>query len=323
MTVPIWQRPVTRRGLVVGAGTVAVAIAGRSRATHLTPLTVQADRGLTGDPLLISAQSLRDTLAPDPRSIQLLDASDLAGYRSRHIAGARHVWWQDTMELNAFWYGMVLKADDDAGHQGRRLDFLRHLGIDSNLSVVVYDDSQGNAAARVCWFLTFLGLSASVLDGGLRAWAGAGQKLTSDAPPTDQSAQSTVAPQEGFYLFADQIASRASAGAGQLVDCRTAKERTTGDLQDLAIPGALTLDRDQLLDSNDLLKDRAALSTLFSAAGIDLARTQYLIGPTAIDCSLLWLGLRLCGATTVTLCDGGWGQWRDTPGLPLERTPGH
>jgi len=319
----VWRRPVTRRGLVVGVGTVAVAIAGRSRAAHITPLVVEPERGFGGNPLLISVQSLRDMLASDPRPIQLLDASDLADYRSRHIAGAHHVWWQDTMELNAFWYGMVLKADDDAGHQGRRRDFLRHLNIDSRKPVVVYDDSHGYAAARVCWFLTFLGLSASVLDGGLRAWAGADQKLTSDAPPTDQSAQSTVAPQEGFYLFADQIASRMNTGADQVVDCRTAKERTTGDLQDLAIPGALTIDRDQLLDSNGLLKDRAALSTLFSTAGIDPARTQYLIGPTAIDCSLFWLGLRLWGATTVTLCDGGWGQWRDTSGLPLERTAGH
>src|SRR3954451_4354533 len=184
MTVPIWQRPVTRRGLVVGAGTVAVAIAGRSRATHLTPLTVQADRGFTGDPLLISAQSLRDMLESDPRSIQLLYASDLAGYRSRHIAGARHVWGQDTMELNAFWYGMVLKADDDAGHQGRRLDFLRHLGIDPNLSVVVSADSRGNAATRVCWFLTAVGLSATVLVGRLRSWPGACQIVTSDGPAT-------------------------------------------------------------------------------------------------------------------------------------------
>ena len=102
---------ITRRGLLVGAGLVAAPFVIRSRPASVAPIALPADRTYPRGDLLISPKDLYQRIIVDRLPTRILDATDLATYRDRHIPGALHVWWQDTMELNATYYGMVLKPD--------------------------------------------------------------------------------------------------------------------------------------------------------------------------------------------------------------------
>ncbi|HQY31519.1 MAG TPA: rhodanese-like domain-containing protein, partial [Thermomicrobiales bacterium] len=259
---------ITRRGLLVGGLPLATAAAIRARPSHVDAIQLPADRGFANDPLLLSATAVQTQLTSDP-GMQVLDASRRADFLGSHIPGARHVWWQDTMELNAHWYGQVLKSDDDQGNQGRRIHFLEHLGIESSRPVVVYDRTDGQAAARVCWFLTFLGLQASVLDGGFRAWIGTGGATRNGLQSVTKSSAPQVRPQEGFYLLSETTAARLVTAPGQLIDLRTASERMQGAGAKKHVPGAVWLDRSTLLDKDQVLKDRSGLDQLWAAAAID------------------------------------------------------
>ena len=307
----------SRRGLLVGAALIATPFAVRSRADSIPMQSILPDRPYPDRTLLTTAPELYAQIVDDRLQVQLLDASDFANFRARHIVQAVHVWWQDTMELNVDYYGMVLRPDDDQS-QSRRIRFLERIGVLSDRHTVVYDDTDGLRAARVVWFLTFLGLSASVLDGGLTQWKAISGPRNSDAPDIPESSNPMVSPRQGFYLNARQVVSAATEAPLQIVDLRVADERTHGPFRDRRIPGALDLPRDQVLTTDQVLLPGPELAALVAAAGIDLEQRIVLVAPTGVECSLAWLALKLLGAERVIICDGGWRQWIATPGLPLD-----
>src|SRR6476619_5268417 len=149
------QSGITRRGLLVGTGLVTAPFVIRSRPASVAPVALPADRSYPRAELLTSPRDLYQRIVVDRLPTRILDATDLATYRDQHIPGALHVWWQDTMELHATWYGMVLKPDDGQSNQGRRRRFLERLGINADDQVFVCGDTENTAAARVVWFLRF------------------------------------------------------------------------------------------------------------------------------------------------------------------------
>lgn len=313
------QSGITRRGLLVGAGLIAAPFVVRSRSASVKPVPVPANRSYPRADILISPNALYQQIIVDRQAIRLLDATTLATYRERHIPGAVHVWWQDTMELNAPYYGMVLKPDDDQGNQHRRIRFLERLGISDGDVVVVYGDGEDPSSTRVCWFLRFLGIPARILEGGRAGWLEIAGPMSDEAPEVSESTSPQIHPQQDYYLFAEQVATRLSGPGVQLIDLRNAEERTSGPYRNLRIPGAIDVPRSDLRDENDLLLPATELRQIFSDAGIDLTANLMLIGPTGLDAAVPWLAFSLLGADPVIIADGGWQEWVDQPELPLGR----
>ena len=77
------------------------------------------------------------------------------------------------------------------------IERLQAWGINAASEVVLYDDGPGAYAARAWWLLAWLGKREGVfiLDGGLKAWHGAGLPLSLDAPSI--SARSVTTPKAG------------------------------------------------------------------------------------------------------------------------------
>jgi thiosulfate/3-mercaptopyruvate sulfurtransferase len=311
------QSGITRRGLLVGAGLVAAPFVIRARPASVEPVALPADRSYPRGDLLTSPKDLYQRIFIDRLPTRILDATDLATYRDQHIPGALHVWWQDTMELNATYYGMVLKPDDGQSNQGRRRRFLERLGINAGDSVIVSGDSENTEASRVAWFLRFLGVDASLLDGGRAGWIGMSAPMTDTVPNVSESANPAVNPQPNYYLFASEIASRLGQPGIQVIDLRNPDERNSGPYQLMSIPGAVDLTRSSLMGSDSLIRPAAELGQLFAQAGIDLTAQLMLVAPTGVEASLAWLALSLMGAATVTISDGGWQEWAHQSGLPI------
>ena len=309
----------TRRGLLVGAGLIAAPFIVRSRPSSVHSVAVPADRSYPRGDLLLAPDALYQQLFVMREPIRLLDATTLATYREQHIPGAVHVWWQDTMELNTPYYGKVLKPDDGDSNQGRRVRFLERLGIRLEMPVVVYGDTTTMQAARVCWFLRFLGINATVLDGGRAGWLGMNGPLSNDAPKVAETSLTSVTPKQDYYLTVQEMAERQASSGSQLIDLREVSERNRGPFRELTIPGAVLFPRSTLLDGNGLIRPAAELGPVLASTGIDLSADLLLIGPSGLDAAIPWLTFSLLGADPVVIADGGWQEWVDIPELPLAR----
>ncbi|MBA2452235.1 MAG: hypothetical protein H0V47_03625, partial [Chloroflexia bacterium] len=106
------------------------------------------DLGYPAGNLLVDAGWLARRI--DDPSLRLLDCSPLPAYRAGHLPEARHVWWQDTIELHNPVYGMLVNPDG-------RAELTRQAGIQHDSQVVCYDNAGGVYAARVLWMLRYMG----------------------------------------------------------------------------------------------------------------------------------------------------------------------
>jgi thiosulfate/3-mercaptopyruvate sulfurtransferase len=308
---------ITRRGLLVGAGLAAAPFVVRSRPANIDPLMVPEDRLYPRPDLLVHPRALQQALEVGAQPPKVLAATSLATYRDGHIPAAIHVWWQDTMELNSPFYGSVLKPEDDKGNQGRRVRFLERLGVTTGDWFVVYGDRDPSHAARVCWFLRFLGYDARVLDGGYAGWLGIDATVTTGTPDVAESSNPVVNPTRDFYLFAVESIPFLADSNTQFVDLRNANEVSDGPSAGRAIPEAVSFPRSSFVSLDGLLLAPDALDQLITAAGVDLSKRHFLVAPTGVDAAVAWLALTLLGAATVTIIDGGWRQWLETPDAPV------
>ena len=289
-----------------------------------TPLAVSVDRSYpaaTRPNLLVSTDQLVERLRTDPANLRILDARPLRDYRAGHIQSARHVWWQDTMERNALSYGATLKPDDETGAQTRRQAVLDLWDVDPSQDIVVYDDLVSIEAARIVWFLSFLGFPGpAVLDGGFAGWLA--QDIHIDAPRSSKAVGvvGLIQPQAGYYLLYEQVVNRLAEGNTVLLDVRTDAElRDTidGTVRPGTIPGAISWPWADLLGADRQLRPGVELDERARSLGLLPSQRVVLLGRFATDCALAWLALQLIGFRDVPTYDGGWMEWSTRPDAPV------
>jgi thiosulfate/3-mercaptopyruvate sulfurtransferase len=101
----------------------------------------------------------------------------LEEYKAGHIPGAVYVdWTKDIVEPEG-----AVKAQIAPPERFRAA--MEDRGIGDDTAVVVVDHVNGHLAARLWWALRYYGHdNVAILEGGYRAWTGAGQSLTTDLP---------------------------------------------------------------------------------------------------------------------------------------------
>lgn len=284
--------------------------------------------GIGEPPLIVSAQELLSAQTRGAESV-IVDVSDLEDYRSGHIPGAIHGWWQDTMDPNGPVYGTVLKPDDNqADPQALRRAFIAGIGVLPRDRIVVYDNHAGLYAARMVWTLRFLGYSgAAMLDGGLAAWRGMGgdveQRSNQIRDLSDAPAVSPQGPQQSVYLSKAQLLARLSNPDLLILDVRTPAQ-AADDIDETivpgTIPGAVAVPWDAAVGSDGGLRPTAELAAHYENAGLTQDRTIALLARFGVEAAHSWLVLKLLGFPNVTIYDGGWNEWAldsNTPKAPL------
>jgi thiosulfate/3-mercaptopyruvate sulfurtransferase len=280
---------------------------------------------------LIDASALRELVGkPDVAVIDcrfdLMNPEDgRRAYLQAHIPGARYA------DLNR-----DLSAPVSA-HSGRHplplaKDFaaaLDRLGIGHATQVIAYDDAGGSLAARAWWLLRWFGhASVAVLDGGIKAWTGAGGTLESgeERPVRGNTPGGRILLRADSAAVIDtaDIAAFLTDPKHLLVDARAA-ERFAGSVEPIDavaghIAGAVNHPFSANLAADGRFLPAPELKRLWDArlAGRKVGHVAAMCGSGVTACHNL-LSLEVAGLRGAKLYAGSWSEWIRDPNRPVAR----
>lgn len=271
---------------------------------------------------LVSTAWLADNLGtPDVRTIDAtwflptVDRDAKAEYAACHIPGAVFFDLDDVCEARDLHPHMVPSP-------ARFSSKVRKLGLGDGKRIVVYDNNNFFASARVWWMFRFFGHEdVVVLDGGLRKWL-AEERPVEDNPGRPMERHFTVRQNNLVYRELDQMRMNLTTRREQVVDARspgrfhgTEPEPRQG-LRSGHIPGSRNLHYAQLIASDGTLRPKGELREVFRTAGVDLGRPIVTTCGSGVSAAVLNLALSELGVHNTALYDGSWAEWgaqRDTP----------
>lgn len=196
---------------------------------------------------------------------------------------------------------------------------LRAWGIEADSDIVLYDDGPGAFAARAWWLLAWLGKRDGVfiLDGGLKAWHGAGLPLSLDAP-SSVPGSFVGQPDNRLLLSAEQLQQRLGQPELTLLDAR-ALPRFRGEVEPIDpvaghIPGAQCAAFSDNLGSDGRFLPAEQLKQRFAAQlqGRSPDELVAYCGSGVTACHNLF-ALSLAGYPLGKLYAGSWSEWITDP----------
>jgi thiosulfate/3-mercaptopyruvate sulfurtransferase len=196
---------------------------------------------------------------------------------------------------------------------------MRAAGVRQDRAVVVYDDADATIAARGWWTLRYYGhQDVRVLDGGYRAWVGAGLAVT-QADPEPEPGDFTARP--GRMPVLDAAGAQAIALTGRLLDARSA-ERYRGETEPVDpvaghIPGAVSAPTIGNVSADGTFAGPAELAARFAALGVtgDGPAVGAYCG-SGVTAAHEVLALALAGVPAA-LYVGSWSNWVADPDRPV------
>ena len=196
---------------------------------------------------------------------------------------------------------------------------LRAWGINADTDVVLYDDGPGAFAARAWWLLAWLGKRDGVfiLDGGLKAWHGAGFPLSLDAPIIEAGTFNGT-PDNHLLLDAEHLQKRLGQPGLTLIDAR-AQPRFRGEVEPIDpvaghIPGAQCAAFSENLGSDGRFLPVEQLKQRFAdqLKGRSPDELVAYCGSGVTACHNLF-ALSLAGYPLGKLYAGSWSEWITDP----------
>jgi thiosulfate/3-mercaptopyruvate sulfurtransferase len=269
--------------------------------------------------LLVSAPALAAELADEPRPAVLDVRWRLAGppgldsYREGHLPGAVFIDLDRDLSGPPGTGGRHPLPDAAAFTEA-----MRAAGVSQRSSVVVYDDGDATAAARCWWLLRYFGhRDVRVLDGGYRAWLGAGLAVTM-AVPAVQPGDFTVRP--GQMPVLDAAAAAVTARTGLLLDAR-AGDRYRGESEPVDpvaghIPGAISAPTTGNMNQDGTFGDPAELAARFAGLGVRPGGAVGVYCGSGVIAAHEVLALALAGIPAA-LYVGSWSHWITDPARPV------
>lgn len=261
-------------------------------------------------------------ITPDALSVELesatpplvLDVRPAEAYAVSRLPGALH------LDL----WGVSL-IDTSAAPLRAFMWMIGHLfslrGVTPARPVVVYEDSSGIRAARVFWFLEYLGHpNVRVLDGGFPAWVRSGLAVTTEV--TTPVASTWHGDADALKLATwEQVLERLGASEVAILDTRAESEYFGEEVRAKrggAIPGAVNLEWKNNLRPDGTFKSTDELRAMYAALGITPDREVVTYCQGGYRAAHAYLALRLLGFPRVRNYTGSWKEWGDRDDLPID-----
>ncbi|WP_435578120.1 sulfurtransferase [Gilvibacter sp.] len=268
----------------------------------------------------IEVNALADLL--DDPSIQLIDFRKAAKFEQGHIPGAINLWRRDIEDPNHTHAGMMATA------QQLETRFAK-LGIKNNATLVVYDDNGSCDASRFWWVLQQYGHdNVIILNGGIAAWSGAGNQLSSKPNSLANSDFKLPVNSPQNIMSIDQASLFELLDTDAIIiDARTQEEYSGARMKNGAsragrIPGSKHLDWkfSVLLDEDHRFKNPEALQQELDFLGADKHIPIVVYCHSGVrSAHLTFVLTQLLGYTNVKNYDGSWIQWSALAELPISQ----
>ncbi len=264
--------------------------------------------------LLVDATELVELLAGGEPPV-LLDLRPAEAYAAGHIPGAAH--------LDLFGLSLI---DTDPAPLAAFAWMIGHLlasrGVESDRTVVVYDEQSGIRAARAFWFLEFFAHSGPrLLDGGFGAWGEAGGEITTVAN-APRATKWVPGRDDGTLATWQDLRDCLGSSEVAVLDTRSDGEycgTTVRAARGGAVPGAVHIEWKQNLDDRGRFKSAEALRAMYESAGITAEREIVTYCQGGYRAAHSYLALRLLGFPRVRNYIGSWKEWGDRMDLPIEQ----
>jgi thiosulfate/3-mercaptopyruvate sulfurtransferase len=195
---------------------------------------------------------------------------------------------------------------------------LSRWGVTPATQVVAYDADTGTYAARLWWLMRWVGHRAvAVLDGGYRAWVGAGLRSSTAERPRAPS-HFIARPDRSMWVDSHEVQERIGRSNWRVLDAR-APERFAGEVEPLDakaghIPGAVNHPYTLDLGPNCRFLGGDQLATRFDASqrGVNNDHTICMCGSGVTACHLL-LAMEIADKHGAKLYAGSWSEWIRDP----------
>lgn len=264
------------------------------------------------DPL-VNAGWLAERLAwPAVRVLDCRWRVDGAGgrlYAAGHVPGATYLdWATDLVESD----GAAFRLADPEPVAAA----MARAGVDDRSTVVVYDDSQSQYAARTWWTLRAYGVeSVRVLDGGWPAWIEYGAPTSADSPTRDPGSF-TPRLDARLVVSTDEMALLAGSREALIIDARTPPEflgQGGAGPRRGHIPGAVNVPAALLSGEAGRFPGPAELGRIFAERGVSRGPRIVVYDASGVGAAKMCLCLELLGFDGVALYDPGWLDWVARP----------
>jgi thiosulfate/3-mercaptopyruvate sulfurtransferase len=194
-------------------------------------------------------------------------------------------------------------------------------GVTPGRPVVIYEDTSGIRAARVFWFLEYLGHpNVRVLDGGFNAWTRAGLSLATEVVTPVPSLWHGE-PDSSRIATWDQVLERLDSSEVAVLDTRSEAEFFAEEVRAKrggAIPGAVNLEWKNNLRPDGTFKSAEELRAMYSKLGVTPDREVVTYCQGGYRAAHAYLALRIIGFPRVRNYTGSWKEWGDREDLPID-----
>ena len=266
-------------------------------------------------PLVVDPEELADNLGAD--GLLVVDLSNPQTSASAQVPGAVHLDYAGLIVSRPPAGGLL----PDAAQLSR---VLSAIGMTPEHHVVAYDDEGGGKAGRLLWTLDMLGHEggASMLNGGLHAWANEGFPLAeSRIPATPAHYPAEI--RGGAAADKDYILAHMGDPDVVLLDTRTPEEYSGVNVRAARgghIPGAVNFNWVLAMDQerNLRLKPAAELRVMLEEVGAVAEREVIAYCQTHHRSSHTYVVLKHLGFPRIRGYAGAWSEWGNLADTPVE-----
>lgn len=200
---------------------------------------------------------------------------------------------------------------------------MREIGLNNEDRVVIYDEGNALAAARLFYAMDYYGFSnASLLNGGIQGWASA-------YPIVDYSSERapgnfTVEVQDAKFCDLSYVMEASNDPNKIIFDVRSEDEYTGEDEraeQSGHIPNAVHLEWSNVLadDGVPFFKSAQEIQDIYDSLGITRDKEVIPHCHTNVRGSHAYFTLRLMGYDSVRAYEGSWSEYGNSPNAVVER----
>lgn len=264
-------------------------------------------------PLIIEPEALQALLGNE--KLLVVDLSRATTHSQAHIPGAILLNYSRIVAMQKPVMGLLPSMDELTG-------LFSAMGIENDTHVVAYDDEGGGKTGRLVWTLEVMGHNrASLLNGGLHAWANEGFPITQElTEPTPGSFQPN--PTTDPIAETDYILQRMNDPDVALLDARSPDEY--GGTKRFAekgghIPGAVNMDWTLAMDQGRNLRMRPAEELKKELADLGVTPDKEVITycQTHHRSSYTYIVLKALGYPRVKGYPGSWSAWGNHEATPV------